>query len=72
MSNYLRGLGQAVGFTKEAAPWGSAEDQFDAEWDEVSRVSRGTFARLGTITLQLPPPGRTGSKHGKGGTISLG
>jgi hypothetical protein len=39
MSNYLRGLGRAVSFTKDAARRGLAEDPLDAEWDNVSRVS---------------------------------
>jgi hypothetical protein len=46
MSNYLRGLGRAVGFTEDTASRGAAGDPLDADWDEVSRASSRGDANL--------------------------
>ena len=60
MSNYLRGIGRAVGFTEDTDRRGVAGEQGDADWDAVSCASRGEVNILrgarGTGP-ELPPGG---------------
>jgi hypothetical protein len=60
MSNYLRGLGRAVGFLDETEHQGTPGD-LENDWDNISRASSyGEANLLRGATIQGPGPQITG------------
>ncbi len=69
MSNYLRGLGQGVGFTDNTASRGPHGGQGDSKWDMVSHTSSQEGVNLLNPARGL---GKGNPSGGGGGTERLG